>query len=303
MNFEVIVTVAIIATTQAADMGLQWNYTDIESWKSVDTWSCDGSRQSPIEINTTSARKDSKLMDIALTNFDRKFTGNWTNTGRSVWFVPDNSLAGTAIFGNHVGTYNFMHFHFHWGMNRQLGSEHQLDGNAFSGEMHFVTKKSTGNDTARDSFAVLGVFLVEDSSISSTNTIWMELLDSIPRYLREGDTINEVVLSDFIPNDKSYYYYEGSLTTPPCSQYVQWFVLKTPIRVPQDFMNALRTMVNDEKEEPLVMNYRNIQPLNNRDVLVHDSTGSDSGGSAHGLVDFGVTVIMLIALLLCGINC
>ena len=302
MYFKVFVIVAIIATIQAAEEGLKWNYTDIESWKSVDEWSCDGFRQSPININTTSAKKDSKLTDLVLINFDRNFAGNWTNTGRSVQFMPDSDSAETATFRNHVGTYNFLQFHFHWGMNRQLGSEHQFDGNTFSGEMHFYTKKSTGNDTAGNSFAVLGVLLVEDSSVSSTNTIWMELLSNIPRYIGEVEIVREVVFSDFIPDDKSYYYYEGSLTTPPCYQYVQWFVLKTPMRVPQDFMNALRTMVSDEEQEPLVMNYRDIQPLNNRDVLVHDDTGSDSGGSAHGLIDFGTTLIMLIAVLVCGIN-
>ena len=307
MNLEAFVIAAVILTIQAAEDGLilQWNYTDVDSWKSVGNWSCDGARQSPININTTSAKKDTKLIDLVLSNFNRRFSGNWTDTGRSVLFTPDSSssAAQSAAFTNHVGTYNLVQFHFHWGMNGRLGSEHRIDGDVFSGELHFVTKKSTGSETAGDSFAVLGILLVEDSSVSSSGTIWMQLLNKIPHEVGEVETIHEVVFSDFLPNDKSYYYYEGSLTTPPCSQYVQWFVLKNPMRVPQDFMNVLRTMVYDETEEPLVMNYRDTQSLNNRDVLMHDDTDGDSGGSARGLVDFGIILIMLIALLVCGINC
>jgi len=44
-----------------------------------------------------------------------------------------------------------------------------------------------------------------------------------------------IILSDFIPNDRSYYYYEGSLTTPSCAQVVQWFYcMRNPMRVPSD---------------------------------------------------------------------
>ena len=71
MNLEAFVIAAVILTVQAADHedGLQWNYTDVDSWKSVGNWSCDGARQSPININTTSAKKDTKLIDLVLSNF------------------------------------------------------------------------------------------------------------------------------------------------------------------------------------------------------------------------------------------
>ena len=304
MNFSVwsivvAIIVSVVSTVQAAD---KWNYTNEEAWKQVEGWSCNGTDQSPINIITTGIKKDPKLIDLILTNFDQRFEGNWTNTGHSVQFTPRSDIAGTAAtFKNHVGTYTFQQFHFHWGTNGQLGSEHLVDGNTFSGEMHFVARKNTGNMTDGDAYAVLGIFLVEDSSVSTTGTIWMELLNKIPHETEGFEIVHEVILSDFIPNDKSYYYYEGSYTTPPCSQVVQWFVLRSVLRVPQDFMNALRTTVNNEEGQPLTTNYRDTQPLNNRDVLIYEEDG-DGGGSAFGLVDFGTTLIMLIALLVCGIN-
>ena len=119
----------------------------------------------------------------------------------------------------------------------------------------------------------------------------MELLNKIPHETEEFEIVHEVILSVFIP---SYYYYEGSYTTPPCSQVVQWFVLKNILRVPQDFMNTLRTTVDGEEGQPVTMNYQDTQPLNNCDILIHEADG-DGGGSAFGLVDFGTTLIMLIA--------
>ena len=287
-------------TVQAAETDREWNYTDREAWKYVEEWSCDGMRQSPININTTGLKKDSKLIDLVLNNFDRSFNGKLNNTGHTVQFIPDGD-SETATFANHVGTYNLKQFHFHWGRSTmQLGSEHAIDGNKFSGEMHFVTRKNTGNETAGDAFAVLGVFVIEDSSVPYNNTIWMEFLNKIPHKAAELENVSGVVLSDFLPDDRSYYYYEGSLTTPPCSQVVQWFLLRNPIRIPSIFMNALRTMVNNAEEETLTMNFRDTQQLNNRDVMIQDTDGG--GGSGSGLTSFGTTLLTVVALLVYGSN-
>ena len=66
---------------------------------------------------------------VVLTNFEQCFEGNWTNIGHSVKFTPRSDIPGTAVtFRNHVGTYTFQQFHFHRGVNRQLGSENLVDG-------------------------------------------------------------------------------------------------------------------------------------------------------------------------------
>ena len=99
----VIFIVTCTNTVQAAETDREWNYTDTEEWKLVEGWSCDGTRQSPININTTRLKKDSKLIDLVLTNFDRRFNGRLNNTGHTVQFIP-NSDSETATFANHVGT-------------------------------------------------------------------------------------------------------------------------------------------------------------------------------------------------------
>ena len=125
----------------------------------------------------------------------------------------------------------------------------------------------------------------------------MEFVDKIPHETAELEDISGVVLSDFIPEDRSYYYYEGSLTTPPCSQVVQWFLLRNHVRIPSVFMSALRTMVNNPEEEVLTMNFRDTQQLNNLDVMIQDTDGDSGSESASGLTSFGTTLLTVIAAL------
>ena len=67
-----------------------------------------------------------------------------------------------------------------------VGSEHLVDGNAHSGELHFVTRKTTGSATAGNAFAVLGVLLRSDSS-SPNSGMWALLTADVPR--DEGDFV------------------------------------------------------------------------------------------------------------------
>ena len=153
-----------------------------------------------------------------------------------------------------------------------------------------------------DAFAVLGIFLIEDSSVPYDNTVWMEFVDKIPHETAELENVSDVVLSAFILDDRSYYYYEGSLTTPPCSQVVQWFLLRNPVRIPSVFMSALRTMVNNPEEEVLTMNFCDTQQLNNLDVMIQDTDGDSGSGPASGLTSFGTTLLTVIAALVYGSN-
>ena len=211
MYFTALLIISVVAKCIVAAELTGWNYTDIDAWKHERGWSCDGMRQSPININTTHVKVDPRLMDLKLNNFDQRFNGKLDNNGHTVQFNPDAD-SSIATFVNHAGSYDFKQFHFHWGRStQQPGSEHAVNGSRFSGEMHFVTTKSTVNATAGDAAAVLGIFLMEDPAASYTNTVWMELVNNIPHEAETHETVDGVVLSYFIPDDLSYYHYEGSL--------------------------------------------------------------------------------------------
>ena len=272
---------------QAVDE-ISWNYTDQEFWTTVEKWFCDGERQSPIDIDTTMLATSGDLIDLVLTNFNQSFAGNFKNTGHTVQFTP-NPGSPNALFRNHRGTYELLQFHLHWGANANQGSEHTLDGQSYSGELHFVTKKTTGADTAGDAFAVLGVLLRSDTSMSANGSAYMELLDNIPRDDGENNSLNEVRLADLLPSELNYYYYEGSLTTPICSEVVQWFLLRNPVNVPSQFLDNLRSNVVGEDGNTLDMSFRKTQPLNGRQVLI--KSGAASGLNGKGLYTFVAIII------------
>ncbi|XP_065895844.1 putative carbonic anhydrase 3 [Dysidea avara] len=262
----------LLSLVTANAIGVAWNYSDQDAWKTVDGWDCDGRRQSPINIVTSALVRRSSLIDLVLTNFDQTYDGNWTNTGHALQFNPDTSSL-VPTFQNHLGTYQLVQFHFHWGRTSAVGSEHQVDGSTYGGELHFVTRKTTGSATAGDAFAVLGVLLRGDSSLSLSG-VWSSLASDIPS--DEGDyvSLSGIRPMDMIPANLSYYYYQGSLTTPACSEVVQWFLLRNAVSVPEQFLQAMRTSVLDADGAVLQQNYRDTQPLNGRKVMIQGTGGS-----------------------------
>ena len=272
------------ATFKIAGASTPWDYSDQDAWESVSAWDCDGTRQSPIDIDTGNLNTNDPLIDLSLTNFDQSFSGNFTNTGHSVQFTPDSDL-DTAVIENHLGTYELQQFHFHWGSTSTQGSEHTVDGGMYSGELHFVTRKTTGDSTDDDAYTVMGVLLESDSSLSVTGS-WLELYNNIPTDYDDVNSVSGLDVTEFLPSSMSYYHYEGSLTTPACSEVVQWFVLKNPVSVPSAFLEALRTTVNDEDGDTLTTNYRDTQDLNGREVMIKTSSavGSTSLRLSGGLL-------------------
>lgn len=105
---------------------------------------------------------------------------------------------------------------------------------------------------------MVGVF-IEKGDINST---LQTVLNSMP--LQEGSktangTINAM---NFLPTNKSYYTYQGSLTTPPCSQGVKWIVLKNPITASQDQINSFTNDFQVNARPAQELNLRQIQLRN-----------------------------------------
>ena len=157
----------------------------------------------------------------------------------------------------------------------QLGSDHFLDGKQFDGDLHFVhVKEGEPKEDGSDKFSVLGMFL-EATDDPIEGSIW-ENLSPVPLGFKEKINIT-LKHSDFLPSDLSYYHYAGSLTTPLCDEAVQWFQLKTPIKVPESYLDMLRSaQVDEEGTEVLQENFRVIQELNGRTVYFYDANGGEA---------------------------
>ncbi len=165
-----------------------------------------------------------------------------TNTGRTVRFdcVPGSSLTlGDRRFA-------LKQFHFH------CPSEHRFDGVAEAIELHFVHRAETGE------LAVLAVLLRAEAGCGDRAEV-ATLLDNLPP--RTGDRIGDptrtidprALLPDRLDR---LYLYNGSLTTPPCSENVSWLICADPI--------AISTAQAERFSDAVAPNARPLQPRNRR---------------------------------------
>ena len=246
----------------SAASGPSWDYQHPEDWKKVPGFVHEGKRQSPINIDCSHASKSASLFPLGLNAvWSEAITGSITNNGRSIQFTPTDLHVSLE---NHIGTYQLKQFHVHWGRGEQDGSEHQIDGKQCAAEYHFVHEKLSGSTSDGDHLAVIAVLCEEDCDTPiASRSVWDKLMP--PTDFGAHENVADLVLRDLLPDDLSYFHYEGSLTTPPCSETVQWFVFQKPIRVPSAFLQALR-QVKDEKGQLLQCNCREVQPLNGRSV-------------------------------------
>lgn len=144
--------------------------------------------------------------------------------------------------------WTFRQLHFH------APSEHTMDGKRFEAEFHVVHQSDDGR------LAVLGVLAVEGRD----NADWAAFVDAAAAAPSVGSTApaGVVDLGALIPGSLDHFAYSGSLTTPPCSENVQWLVLEAPIELGQAQLDAL-TAVHDGNDRP-------IQASNGRTVSVVD---------------------------------
>lgn len=264
---------------------MSWNYDDISAWSSIPGCECLGERQSPIELVTAEAQTDrTTLQNIVLTNWNSRLQGLLTNHGHGFMFKPRDNGTRSSLC-THRGVYNFIQFHFHWGEQAGEGSEHTLDGQSYDGELHLVHKKDAASqsDSSGDAYTVVGMLLKCQRDLPVVSP-WSKF-QTLPAYDKSTD-INEFALIDFLPPhintpfgcdrkqecttlDQEYFYYEGSLTTPPCKEAVHWVVLKNILAVPEAFFDTVRKLPCNKEGLPLKQNFRPIQALNKRKVMLY----------------------------------
>jgi len=205
-------------------------------WGEVSATCATGTHQSPVALSSAHAKPQSP--EQALEFSWSKSTGELVDTGHSeqVNLPPGNSIT-------YGGTkFELLQFHFH------TPSEHTLDGKAAPMEVHFVHKSTEGK------LAVVGILLKQGSAPSP----FAPVLTALPA-AGEKRTV-EVDLPAVLPKDTKHFAYAGSLTTPPCSEEVQWIVIRAPDTVSKAEIDAFRAKYPK--------NARPVQPLKGRTVAI-----------------------------------
>ncbi|WP_223549674.1 carbonic anhydrase [Aestuariivivens sp. NBU2969] len=221
-----------------------WSYsgeTSPKHWVDIEKNSdCGGKHQSPINILHKDVDSVQKKGDLKILYTPSTLISNVDNNGHSIQF---NFEEGDSINYNNK-TYCLKQIHFH------EPSEHKINGVIYPIEMHLVHVGRTGEIT------VLGIFGEEGDQSQL-----FEFFESfLPLQNGESKEIHQKIdLSSLFLKDKHYYSYNGSLTTPPCTENVNWIVFKEPIILSESEVLKL-------KETMPLNNYRNEQALNGRVV-------------------------------------
>jgi len=224
-----------------------WSYegeSSPEHWAEIEKNSdCDGKKQSPVNIIDVDSRYVSeKNLNLKIDYNSKTIINDIINNGHTVQF--DFELGDSILHNNEV--FNLKQIHFH------EPSEHTIDGIRFPIEIHLVHINKTGE------FTVLSILGKEGKE--HLNFEFLEFF--LPLENGKTKTIGKPfdLNSIFPSNTKDYYNYRGSLTTPPCTETVNWIVFKQPIIL------SLSQVLKLKNNMPL-NNYRNEQPLNNREVF------------------------------------
>lgn len=195
-----------------------------------------GHEQSPIDISTNKIEPN-KLEPIQ-TSYQLS-DGEIVNTGHAIQINLSDAGHVTLLSGD----YKFVQFHLH------TPSEEKIDGKNFPLVMHLVHKNSEGR------LAVIAVL----AKSGKANSAVQEVLSKLPskgKHLPLGAGFD---LNAILPSSLGAYVFDGSLTTPPCSEHVQWYVLKHPIELSKAQIRVIRKRFK--------MNARPTQPLNGRKIF------------------------------------
>lgn len=245
-------TTALIASTSLAMFGAvataqqpthphHWDYAGEvgpEHWQEfgMGFTDCGGRNQSPVDLaNFIEAQLPPLGFDYGTGGLEI------VNNGHA---VQVNIAPGSSMSTDRT-SFALKQVHFH------APSENHIEGRSFPIEAHFVHSDEKGN------LAVVAVMIEQGAANPVLASAW----EHMPG--REGEShqlepnLSAVAL---LPEDRDYYRYEGSLTTPPCSEGVRWLVMKQPIAASAEQIRTLTDALGRPNNRP-------VQPIGARVIL------------------------------------
>jgi carbonic anhydrase len=207
-----------------------------------------GKSQSPVNILTNTSKGspdwtlEYKTTSLQIAHHEQ--VDELINNGHTIQVTPQ---PGSALnYGGKI--YHLKQFHFH------TPSEHTIDGMHAPMEIHFVHQSDDNN------LAVVGVLVRQGKH----NANFDQLIRYLPNAVGEKNTHDSVQINIalHVPKDLWAYHYIGSLTTPPCTENVQWLVLKKPAEMDKAQLESFSSR--------LKQNNRPTQPLNDRKMTLDD---------------------------------
>lgn len=237
----IVVSSVLLFHMVTADESVHWDYEGEdgpENWgKLAEEFDiCDkGKNQSPIDLV---ADLDADLPELVF---------EYNNPGRLAEINTGHAIQENVNPGNYIvireERFELKQFHFH------SPSEHAVNGDYFPMEVHLVHQNSGGD------YVVVGLLFQEGEA--------NDLMNQLPSFrAKRGEEPydNPIDYNDLIVDRKDYFLYNGSLTTPPCTEGVFWIVLKQPINASTEQIQHYHDLLGFDNNRP-------VQPHNARIIL------------------------------------
>jgi len=238
-----VVAEVLTAVSSPAQWKTPWSYEGAAHWSDLDPEyaACNvGKEQSPIDI------RNAEKVKLPAIRFEYKSgpLKYLINNGHTIR-VNYHDAPGSGNFLIAGGKrYQLTQFHFH------RPSEEYIHGKPYDMVVHLMHEASDGK------VAAVAVLLKAGSANATIQQLWKYM----PKTEGQEEQIAgvEVNPTGLLPHDTSYYTYMGSVTAPPCTEGVAWFVLKTPVDISAEEIGAFAKLYPHDVRPP--------QPLNGRVV-------------------------------------
>ncbi len=263
MAFSAADVIAATPHSGGGDHAVHWGYSGAagpSNWGELEAKYIlckSGKRQSPVDLRMAQEqdlyplRFHYSAVPLQVVNNGHTLQANYSDkTSNDSVTIGGKSypLKSKTVFGSELMLgdvpYKLLQFHFH------TPSEHAQEGERHAMEVHLVHKNADGN------LAVVGVFLQRGRH----NATLQKVIDNVSGNVGDVAVAQGITLNatELLPADRSFYHYSGSLTTPPCSENVNWFVMKTSIEVSDQQVSQFARLIGENARPLQEINWRTL---------------------------------------------
>jgi carbonic anhydrase len=211
---------------------VHWSYSGEgapENWGKIDprfATCSNGVNQSPVNLTG--------FTESELPAIDFKYNLTSSDILNNGHAIQANVKNGSSITVDGI-EFDLKQFHFH------NPSENNINSKSFPLEAHFVHASKNGE------LAVVAVMFEEGEENKALAELWSKM----PQNVGDKNPIDANNLDALLPKDRDYYRFNGSLTTPPCTEGVRWLVMKKPVTLSKAQIETFKKVMHHHNNRPI----------------------------------------------------